>query len=1611
MKVITKQPNEGKRLLVVLLSLMLVLSSALSVIGVPLTVQAATNTIYVSAEGVDTNPGTVDDPVATLNVARTKVSSPGTIILLSDITVAETQTMGQNKTVTVQSEEGATYSIIRSENFSDNFLISITSGTATFQNLIIDGNNVKATTHGINVIATAIFKDVIIQNHHNAGGGGVSVLSASTTSGSAGEVTITGSTQIRENTLSGRDEVNPPSILGAGSGGKLVIEGGLITDNEVKAGSNGVIVGLGLSGNPIFTMTDGKIEHNKLHGNGLNASGATVGNVAVYMRGSSAQARFEFGGTAYVHDNLDEDGEQRNVFLKNTAARDNAFLSLINAMEDGAKVGVYTNIMPTSAAPIVDVAIGYNGYTATALDAAYFFSDKASSAEIKFDGESDKVILAPVPPTLDKTLLKQSTVSGNQIILTFSDGVSLDDLTGFAIQVGGENAVGTLYEVDPNNPNQLILTLSEKPTADITLTYTGNDDGNLKGQNGMPVEDFNFDYPIDFVDELSITAPTGDPAQVTETRPEVKGTVTAGSKVDVVIKDKDGNVVTGAGGEATVTDGNWTFTPSVDLAVGDYTFEVTATSQDETSVVTKTQEITVDTTQYVDYTNTEEITNIDPNDVTYDETTDKFTVPSDVTEFTFKDGDKEKKATKNPTTGEWTFTEFVDHTPTGEITNINPNGVTYDKDTGKFEVPSDVTEFTFKDGDKEKKATKNPTTGEWTFTSTVNVPYESEQVGNISPEGITHNGTDEFTVPDDVEEFTFKDGDKEITATKDTDGNWTFTTTPTVDKVPLETKYDDVKDLNKSSYTSATWGPFETAIQKAEDVLNDPNATQAEVNKALQDLEDAHKALKQRPTTPPAPTVDKSLLEDQADEANGLSEDEYTPDSWNTFKDALTDAENVLKDPNATQQQVDDALDALKDAQDKLVPAPVAPAVDKSKLQAQADGANGLTEDQYTPDSWNTFKNALIAAENVLNDPDATQQQVDNALDALQDAQNKLVPVGTPAVDKSKLQAQADGANGLTEDQYTPDSWNKFKDALTAAENVLNNPDATQQQVDDALRALQQAQNNLVPIDVSTVDKSKLQAQVDRSNNLTESNYTTGSWNAFQNALTNAKNVLADPNATQQQVDAALASLIEARNALVPYTGGNGGGGGSDGSTSTPTPTPTPEGPKKETILVDLVIDGDHPIEKTPVTIERTRETNGDVNDRVILTLSNARDAVNKAIEIGNTVARIIIPDVADEVTQVTVDIPKQSIALLQANGIDLEIFTNNVWITIPQTSMDGIEDDFYFRLVPVKDANAREAIKIRAKAQQVVRDVMQNDDITVVARPMTIETNLSSRPVLITLPLRDVTLPTDPTDPTEREAFLKQLAVFIEHTDGERKVVFGEVVTMPDNTLGLRISVSKFSTFTIINVGKKEEVLLSHEAYIKGFEDGTFKPNQDVTRKQVALMIARNLGYVDGETTVQVAPFKDVAVDADGAGAIAYLKQLGIMNGDEHGYFNGGANMTRAQMAAVVANYKKLDVTEVPLSFTDTKNHWAQYAIEANREAGIITGFEDGTFKPQAHLTRAHAVKMINRMFDRGPLYGLDALHFSDVNEQHWAFEEIAEASTTHDYMLDAQQQEWLAK
>ncbi|TSI07397.1 leucine-rich repeat protein [Lysinibacillus sp. BW-2-10] len=245
----------------------------------------------------------------------------------------------------------------------------------------------------------------------------------------------------------------------------------------------------------------------------------------------------------------------------------------------------------------------------------------------------------------------------------------------------------------------------------------------------------------------------------------------------------------------------------------------------------------------------------------------------------------------------------------------------------------------------------------------------------------------------------------------------------------------------------------------------------------------------------------------------------------------------------------------------------------------------------------------------------------------------------------------------------------------------------------------------------------------------------------------------------------------------------SGGGGGY-----TPPPQPEPPAPAPEIITIP----------GSNVTIKRTTDANGNKKDEVALTPNNVAEIVQKLKEAGLDTARIVIPDAKDEVSEINLSINKEAIQAFQQGNINLEIYTENSRIVIAKESMGEINDDLYFRVIPIKEEQKKNEVKERAQKEEVVREVAGSVNINVVGRPMTIETNMPNQPVDLILPLKDVTIP---TDAKEREEFFNKLGVFIEHSDGDKVFIQGEVVPYKNGELGLKFTISKFSTFTIINM------------------------------------------------------------------------------------------------------------------------------------------------------------------------------------------------------------------
>ncbi|WP_236336639.1 cadherin-like beta sandwich domain-containing protein [Paenibacillus auburnensis] len=424
--------------------------------------------------------------------------------------------------------------------------------------------------------------------------------------------------------------------------------------------------------------------------------------------------------------------------------------------------------------------------------------------------------------------------------------------------------------------------------------------------------------------------------------------------------------------------------------------------------------------------------------------------------------------------------------------------------------------------------------------------------------------------------------------------------------------------------------------------------------------------------------------------------------------------------------------------------------------------------------------------------------------------------------------------------------------------------------------------------------------------------------------------------------------------------------------------------------------------------IQRTQDTGGILHDVVNFTTERVEEVVRKITGSSDNTARIMIPDEKDQVADINVKVPKDAIKTLGDSNVNMEVFTENVRILIPQSSLDNFTEDLYFHVVPIKDQTLRKEVEDRARIERIVREIAADKQIDVVARPMTIETNMQSRPVTLTLPLRDVQLP---SGLQERKDFLANLVIFVEHSDGDKELIKATVVDYKTGELGLQFKVNKFSTFTILNMEGWEQYLASaeaaqqqlagHKAFINGFTDGTFKPDHSITRAEMAAILARNLGY-DPSAPLAASSFPDVKDSHWAKGVIEFVKAAGLMQGNDKGQFLPDAPITRGEIAAIASRFKKLDTAAVTSSgFKDADSHWAAKEIAAASKANIINGYGDGTYRPTGNLTRAEAVKIVNRLFGRGPLYGVTTPTWPDVPVTNWAYNEIEEASIDHTFTV----------
>ena len=205
------------------------------------------------------------------------------------------------------------------------------------------------------------------------------------------------------------------------------------------------------------------------------------------------------------------------------------------------------------------------------------------------------------------------------------------------------------------------------------------------------------------------------------------------------------------------------------------------------------------------------------------------------------------------------------------------------------------------------------------------------------------------------------------------------------------------------------------------------------------------------------------------------------------------------------------------------------------------------------------------------------------------------------------------------------------------------------------------------------------------------------------------------------------------------------------------------------------------------------------------------------------------------------------------------------------------------------------------------------------------------------------------------------------------------------------------------------------HFAYIVGYGNGEVRPQNSITRAEVAAIFFRLLedDVRDANYTRQ-NKFTDVSNDAWYCSAVSTLSAMGIISGYPDATFRPNASITRAEFAAIATRFD-VNGDKTPVSFSDIAGHWAKDEIAVAANNGWVNGYEDGSFRPQNKITRAETMSLVNRVLNRRPETAEDLLEnmtkwTDNADTNAWYYLAVQEATNSHyyEYKENSQYEKW---
>jgi len=787
-----------------------------------------------------------------------------------------------------------------------------------------------------------------------------------------------------------------------------------------------------------------------------------------------------------------------------------------------------------------------------------------------------------------------------------------------------------------------------------------------------------------------------------------------------------------------------------------------------------------------------------------------------------------------------------------------------------------------------------------------------------------------------------------------------------VDKTKLKGKHDEIaaENLIEAEYTQTSWKALDEAMKKAEEVLGKQTASQDEVDAALAELEKARNELTRKPEV----TVDKTKLQGKHDEliAKNLKEPEYTGASWKTLDEAMKKAEEVLINPTVTQDEVDQALTALEQAEKDLV-----------KLGGELDNLDlvGLNNDGtqpiqldpvFDPSQYKNYQGTVtndvygISLNPKAKYPDDTQVKVfvngkeypadqwDNL--PLEEGKENVIKVGV--YDKT----------GQPINEYT---YTIFRESAVPADNNLG---SLVPSVGSLSPAFDPNQDSYTMSVSNSVYQIQLTPTALDPNAMIQIRVNDGEWKEVSSG----------------QISDYLALNVGLNNIVVKVTGKDGSikeytvkvtretssntGGGSTGNTGGTTPPPTDNTNKPGNII-------------TTVNGSNVSFASGTVNgEQATVTIDKNKLSGILADGEGHKLG-IRVPGNGDaEVRGLTLEDLKK----IADTGSSLEIEDVLAIYPVPAGQLDVNNISKQFGNAPISDIAAN--IKIKRSA----------DDLAKLAREKATQGGYE----LLVHPV-DLDLTFMHDGKTDRAGLLKGYTpkyIALPESIDPNRITTGVIVNPDGSVFHVPTVVTKVNNryFALINDlrssgtysviwnpqdfedvqyhwGRADVNNIAARLDLKGNGDNTFSPNRHVTRSEFAEIVVLSLGLMRQDATQNIYP--DVPSTAWYRNAVALADEFDIVRGYTDGSFKGSQQITREQGFAMIARaYRLIQSENVPspeqiastlASYEDGDKvaSWAKADVAQLIAAGIIQGNGPDHLSPKAQMTRAEVTALIARM------------------------------------------------